>query len=89
MDGQDAELDFSLLFKSVIKQAAKDAFLLHGSSLSTKKDKQNALKFLKGGRDLELACDIANVSYDKIIYWMRHLSDNNNLNYKQIEKEIK
>lgn len=51
-----------LLFRSVLKQAAHDAFLS-----SKSKEKKDALLFLHGCQDLEVICDIADVDYDKIV----------------------
>lgn len=87
MDGESYELNWQLLFRAVIAQAAKDAFRY--SSSTTRKNKDDALKFLNGGKDLELACDIADVNYNRIIYWMKNISKNNNLNYKRILGEVK
>ena len=86
MDTKDDELiNWALLFRAVILQAARDAFLLNVS----KKDKETALEFLQGGRDLELACEIAQVNYDKIRFWMKNISENNNLNFYRIKGEVK
>lgn len=85
MDEQNYQLNFELLFRAVLKQAAKDAFILQTS----KKNKKEAFNFLKGGRDLELICDAANVSYEAIVMEMKNLSDTNNKNYKKILNKIK
>lgn len=85
MDWETDELGWKLLFKAVLMRAARDAFLSNVSQ----KDKQNALEFLTGGRDLDLACDIAGVDVEDIKYYMKNLSPNNNTNYKRILRVVK
>lgn len=77
-----------MLYRAVIKQAAKDAFLLNSQRKYILKERDRALEFLKGGKDLEFACDVAKVSYQAIVRQMENLSSNNNENYKRIILEI-
>lgn len=86
MDEWNDKINWSTLFRAVIRQAAKDAFILHNVS---KKNKKEAFEFLTGGMDLEFVCDICGADYDKITYLMKNLSKNNNINYIKIENEIK
>ena len=88
MDGRDDEIKYKRLFRAVLMQAAKDAFILHGSSLSTINDKKSASMFLKGGEDLQIVCDIACVDERKITNIMKNLSKNNNTNFLRIKNEI-
>lgn len=86
MDEEYDEINLTALFKAVVKQAARDAFLAQNIS---NKNKNDALDFLMGGMDLELVCDLADVDYQKICEVMKNPSKNNNENYIKIENEIK
>lgn len=85
MDRTINEIKLMLLFRAVLKQAAKDAFILKTS----KKNKKESLEFLKGGKDLEFVCDVADVDYDDLVDEMKNLSDVNNKNYEKILNKLK
>lgn len=78
---------FERVYRAVIAQAAKDAFLLRPTKKIQQINKWRAELFLKGGSDLRFVCDVAEVSYHRIVDLMQHPEKSNNLNYQKI-KEI-
>ena len=55
------------LFKAVLAQAANDAFLNNGKTKYERLMKSYALVFFEGGEDLREVCDLADVSYARIV----------------------
>lgn len=78
---------FKRVYKAVIAQAARDAFLLKPTKKEQEIEKWRAKLFLSGGSDLRFVCDVAEVSYFRIVELMQHPEKSNNLNYQRI-KEI-
>ena len=70
------------LFKSVLVMAGRDAFLLSAEGKLNKRHKQDALNFLKGGDDLKMVCELADVDDQQIVALMTQ-KVNNNLKYRK------
>ena len=77
------------LFKAVLAQAAHDAFINRKTTKEAKLNRDRARCFLSGGADLRQVCDIAEVSYARIVEVMGKISKSNNFNYKRLMDLIK
>lgn len=84
---KDEFFKYKILFRYVLMQAARDAFL-NGTIKLTRTDRDRALDFFKGGNDLRMVCDIAEVSYGYLVDQLRK-SKTNNEKYKLVIGLIK
>ncbi len=71
------------MFRAVIKQAIKDAYLR--KSKRNDKIKTEAMKFLREKRDLKIICEMAGIKQNEIIKIVK----NKNLKYKEKYNKIK
>lgn len=63
------EMKIALLFRAVIRQAAKDVFSVY--STATELEKTKAMIFLNGNRNLKTICEMANIETKKIVDIMK------------------
>ncbi|MBR6408995.1 MAG: hypothetical protein IKS23_01965 [Alphaproteobacteria bacterium] len=71
------------MFRAVIKLAIKDAYLR--KSKRSDKIKAEAMKFLRGTRDLKIICEMAGIKQNEIAKVVK----NKNLKYKEKYNKIK
>lgn len=76
---------FKILFKCVMAQAAHDAFISRSKKKIDQIEKARAYVFLCGGENLRTICDIADVSYARIVDIMQ----NGQKKYEDIMDELK
>lgn len=84
MEREDEEVKYCLLFRAVIRQAARDAFLKAHPYW-----RDRARVFLSGGADLDFVCDIAYVDAAKIKRLMKSLSADDKQNFKRFVRLLK
>ena len=84
---KDEYFKYKILFRYVLVQAARDAFL-KGSIKLSRTERDRAIDFFKGGNDLRMVCDIAEVSYGHLLDQIRK-SKTNNEKYKLVMDMIK
>ena len=86
MDDDIDEMRIALLFREVIRQAAKDAFGI--SPTANEFDKIKSRIFLNGNKDLQTICEMADIEPKDIVYIMKS-SDENSLKYNKINDILK
>lgn len=88
MDDFDVdEMKIALLFRAVIRQAAKDAFGISSTSAPTRFEKDKARLFLSGNKDLKTVCEIAEVNRKEIVDIMKSTIDEKE-KYKKINEVL-
>lgn len=82
-------LAYRKLFRAVLAQAVHDAFIYVPKTKRGRFDRDYAINFLKGGEGLKDVCEIAEVSYDRIVNAMKTLTDGGKVDYKKIMDMLK
>ena len=80
------EMKIALLFRAVIRQAAKDVFSVY--STATELEKTKAMIFLNGNRNLKTICEMADIEPKKIVDIMKSPIDEKE-KYKKINEVLR
>ena len=73
------------LFRAVLAQAAKDAYLMNTKKVRPVKMRQEALHFFEGGIDLKIVCALADADIEEI---MRVVRENKSTKKEKYDKII-
>ena len=82
-------LAFRKLFRAVLAQAVHDAFIYVPKNNYEKLARSQALVFFEGGDDLRIICELAEVSYDRIVKAAKDLTHNGHVDHKKIMDILK
>lgn len=86
---EDEFLCYRKLFRAVLAQAVHDAFIYVPKTKRGRFDRDYAINFLKGGEGLRDVCELAEVSYDRIVNAMKEFMRDGKVDHKKIMDILK
>lgn len=86
---EDEFLRYRKLFMAVLAQAVHDAFIYVPKTKRGRLYRDYAINFLKGGEGLRAVCELAEVSYDRIVNSMKEFMHDGKVDHKKIMDMLK